>query len=81
VAGLGDERRQEIQGVGRGRFGPSTLVPHRLCRGEGEAALKDGEELELRLLGIVEQVVAPGDGVAHRLLAVGEVARSSSQEW
>ena len=46
-----------------------------------EAALKDGEELELRLLGIVEQVVTPGKGVAHRLLAGREVARSSGQKW
>ena len=50
--------------------------PHdRLGRLQGEAADEDGQPAEERLLLGREQVVAPGDGVAHRPQPGGQVAR------
>ena len=52
----------------------------RLGRLEGEAAGEDGQAAEEGLLLGVEQVVAPGDRVAHRLLAGRQVARPAGQQ-
>jgi hypothetical protein len=35
--------------------------------------------VDLLILG--EQVVAPGDGIAHRPMAAWQVARAACQEW
>ena len=45
-----------------------------------EAADKDGQPAEEDLLLRGEQVVAPGDGVAHRLLAGRQVAPAAGQQ-
>ena len=47
---------------------------------EREAADEDGQAVEERLLVRVEQVVAPGDGVAHRLQAGRLIARPAGQQ-
>ena len=39
-----------------------------------------GEDLEQRALVVIEQLVAPGDRVAERPLAVGQVARSAAED-
>ena len=54
--------------------------PHRLGRLEREAAGEDGQPAKERLLVRRQQVVAPGDGVAHRPLAGRQVARAAGQQ-
>ena len=51
-----------------------------LGRGERAAAGEDGEAREERLLVGAEQVVAPVDRRAERLLAGGQVARAAGEE-
>ena len=45
-----------------------------------ESADEDGESAEERLFLRRQQVVGPGDGVAHRLLASGQVASTPGQQ-
>src|SRR5262249_42534139 len=53
----------------------------RFSRAEREATDKDRETAEERLLGVVEQVVAPVDRVAHRLLPQGQITRTTAEQW
>jgi hypothetical protein len=53
---------------------------HRLCRFEGTATSEDGEAPEEGLLTSIEEVVAPRDSVAQRLLAFRQIARSSPEQ-
>ena len=55
-------------------------LAHRFCRFKGAAAHKDGEPAEEALFLCRQQVVAPLQGVAQRLLAGGQVLRSSRQD-
>ena len=78
------QRRDPVRArIGRGvsrsvrRRGSST---DRLGRRQREAAGEDRQPPEQGLLGRGEQVVAPGDGVAHRLQARRQVARAAGQQ-
>ena len=51
-----------------------------LGRFQVAAADEHGEPREKAPLALVEQVVAPGDGAAQRLLALGQVARAGRQD-
>ena len=64
------QRRHAVQDVDR------QVVPagDRLGRLQREATDKDGEPAKETLVLRGQQVVAPGDGVAHRLLPGGQVA-------
>ena len=53
---------------------------HRLRRVDRAATGKDGQAAEDGLLLGREQIVAPGDGVAHRLLPGRSGAGSAGQE-
>ena len=48
---------------------------------QGEPSDKDGKTPKQRLLPLGEQVIAPADGVSHRLLARRKIAPSARQEW
>jgi hypothetical protein len=61
--------------------GPSSPTPHTaLRRSQGAAAGEDGEASEQRLLTDVEEVVAPRDRVAQRLLPFWQVPRSCPEQ-
>ena len=47
---------------------------------ECEAADEDRETAKERLLGVVEQVVAPPNRVTHRLLAQGQITRAAAEQ-
>ena len=51
-----------------------------LCRLETEAPGEDRQAAKERLLSRAEQVIAPGDGIAHGLLASREVAAAAGQQ-
>jgi len=53
---------------------------HRFNRVDREAAGENRQASEERLLRRSEQVVAPGDRVAHRALAVGEIPRTTGEQ-
>src|SRR3712207_649395 len=80
-------RGNRRQGTGNGRR-PSSCslfpVPGSPADGfrrvEGEAAGEDREAAEQRLLVGREEVVAPGDGVAHRLEARRHVTRAAGKQ-
>ena len=71
-----DQRRDAVERIepavahAGDRFGPRQV----------EAADEDGQAAKERLLGRVEQVVAPGDGVAHRPQPVRQVAGAAGQQ-
>ena len=54
--------------------------PHGLGRLEGEPADEDRQAPEQAPVSRIEQVVAPGDGVADGLLPRGQVARAAAQQ-
>ena len=63
----------------------STSVVHVSCtdyfRGiQAKSSREDPKAPEHHLLGIIEQVVAPGDGVPQRLLSLREVPRAANEE-
>ena len=74
---LVDERRHAIQHIERTVAARVADLPRGV---EREAAGEDGEAPEERLLVRGEQVVAPGDRVAHRLLPGRQVAVAARQE-
>ncbi len=55
-------------------------VGDRQGSGEGAATAEDGQLLKQDLLRLRQQVVAPGDGVAHRLLPGRGVSAAGSQQ-
>jgi hypothetical protein len=55
-------------------------VADRSRGGDGKSADEDGQPLEQHAFGIVEQVIAPGDGSPHRLQPGGLIARAAGQE-
>jgi hypothetical protein len=64
----------------QGRKGVEVCVADLLGCEEREPSDENGEPGEEQLLVLVEQLVAPGDGVAERALAVGQVARASGED-
>ncbi len=68
------ERSHAVEGVEVAAGGD------RLRRLEREPAAEHREPAEEPLLGFVEQVVAPGDRAAERLLALREVARAAREQ-
>ena len=58
--------------------------PHRAGNGlgglHGEATNEDGERVEEDLLRCGEQAIAPGDGIAHRLLPSGQVTPATGEQ-
>ena len=68
---LVQQRPQAVQDLG---------PAHRFGRFEGAAADEDGEPPEELLLAPAEQVVAPGDRIAERLLARGQVRGPARQQ-
>ena len=90
-AGRARRLPQQAAGSARDAAAPSSRRPGRqplAVRRAGRrprrlpsaAAGEDGQPPEERLLRSVEQVVAPGDGVAQRLLAGRQVARAAGQQ-
>ena len=73
---LVDQRPEPLQDVDPGL---ARRGDHRLGRLQGAAADEDGQPPEQRLLLGREQVVAPGDGVAHRPQPGGQVARPAGR--
>jgi hypothetical protein len=52
---------------------------HGLCCRKVTAVDKDGKQAEEALLLVREQAVAPGNGLAHGLLADGQISRPVRQ--
>ncbi len=59
----------------------SLLVDNRLRRLQRAAASEDRQAAEVDLLLGGEEIVTPGDGIAHRLLPCRGVAGTARQEW
>ena len=74
---LVDERHQPVEDVATDL---RRRTADRLGRREVAAAGEDGQPIEQPLPAVVEQVVAPGDRAAQRLLALGQVARAGRQD-
>ena len=74
VVHQGDDRFQRLG------FGQAQLPAERLGRGQGASTGEDRQPAEQPLLRRRQQVVAPGDGVAHRLLPLGKVAIAAGQQ-
>ena len=74
---LVDERHQPVEDVAAD-LGRRTA--DRLGRGEVAPGGEDRQPVEQPLPAVVEQVVAPGDRAAQRLLAFGQVARAGRQD-
>ena len=74
---LVDERHQAVEDVAA-ELGRRPA--DRLRRGEVAAAREDRQPVEQPPAAVVEQVVAPGDRAAERLLARGQVARAGGQD-
>ena len=53
---------------------------HRLSRFEREPAREDGQPTEQLSFGAIEQVIAPADRGGQRLLARGQIPRSTDKE-
>jgi hypothetical protein len=64
-----DERGEGVEQIGLQLVGA-----HLLDGVEAGAADEDGDAGEQRAIGLVEEVVTPGDGTAQRLLALRKVA-------
>ena len=84
LIGQGGERLQEVlagrrRGVGK-ELGWVARGGHSHRPVQGEGAGEDGQAPAEGLLCAVQEVVAPGDGLAQGLLAGGEVARAPGQE-
>ena len=47
---------------------------------QGRTRRQDGQPIEQPLPAVIEQVVAPGDRAAKRLLTFGQVARAGRQD-
>src|SRR5829696_3096015 len=68
------------------REGGTSRTPARLsssnrsCRLDGEVADENCQPSEQLLFVRSEQVVAPGDRVTHRALAVGEIPRTTGEQ-
>ena len=80
-----EPRRSDRQRGGRRRFhrwAQQTLRRRRPSASAARACIRRRRrtEPERGLFGVVEQVVAPGDGVAHRLQACRLIARPAGQE-
>ena len=56
------------------------LAAYGLRRLEGEAAHEDSQAPEEPLLSRGKEIVAPGDGIAHRLLSRWEIPAATGQE-
>ena len=78
AAGSGRPATRALEDV-RARASPAASQ-RRLGRLQREAADEDGQAAEEGLLGGGEQVVAPGDRVAHRPQAGRQVARAAGQQ-
>jgi hypothetical protein len=55
-------------------------LPERLRRFEGKSTVEDRHPAKDALLGGAQQIVAPSDGLAHRLLPWGAVAVAAGQQ-
>ena len=74
---LVDQRHQPVEDVATD-LGRRTA--DRLGRGEVAPGGEDRQPIEQPLPAVVEQVIAPGDRAAERLLAFGQVARAGRQD-
>src|SRR5436853_436570 len=61
--------------------GPLGFKAHCLCCLEREAADKNRQPPKQRLLGALQEVVAPPDRCPEGLLPRREISRSSSHKW
>ena len=74
---LVDERHQAVEDV---HADLGRRPADRFGRGEVAATGEDRQPIEQSLAAVVEQVVAPGDRAAQRLLTLGQVARPGRQD-
>src|SRR5262245_46422784 len=67
--------------VDQGPEGVEVRLADLFRRGERKPACEQREPREEALLCLVEELIAPGDGVAECALPVRKVARARAQHW